>query len=139
MTAFEPLTASCGCGAVRLEIRAELGAAVYCHCTRCQHRTGTAASATVRTQPGSVLVTAGAEHVRAWAPPGGMEKAFCELCGSAVVVRDPATHEITAVRLGAFDGDPGVRPSAHQFVAYAAPWEPLPDDGLPRYDERMPS
>ena len=46
---------------------------------------------------------------------------------------------IAIVRLGAFDGDPGVRPSAHQFVAYAAPWEPIPDDGLPRYDERMPA
>jgi hypothetical protein len=22
-----------------------------------------------------------------------------------------------------------------QFVAYAAPWEPVPDDGLPRYPE----
>ena len=33
----------------------------------------------------------------------------------------------------------GVRPSARQFVAYAVPWEPIPDDGLPRYDERMPA
>jgi hypothetical protein len=42
------------------------------------------------------------------------------------------------VRLGAIDGDPGVRPTARQFVAYAAPWEPIPDDGLERHDERMP-
>ena len=41
-----------------------------------------------------------------------------------------------AVRFGAFDGDPGVRPSHRQFVAYAAPWEPIPDDGLPRFSER---
>ena len=39
------------------------------------------------------------------------------------------------VRMGAFDGDPGIRPSVRQFVAYAAPWEPIPDDGLPRYPE----
>jgi hypothetical protein len=25
---------------------------------------------------------------------------------------------------------------AHQFVAYAAPWEPLADDGLPRFPEQ---
>ena len=42
------------------------------------------------------------------------------------------------MRLGAFDGDPGVRPGARQFVAYAAPWEPIPDDGLPRFPERLP-
>ena len=40
------------------------------------------------------------------------------------------------VRLGAFDSDPGIRPSYHQFVGYAAPWEELADDGLPRYPER---
>ena len=25
--------------------------------------------------------------------------------------------------------------SRRTFVAYAAPWEPIPDDGLERYDE----
>jgi hypothetical protein len=24
----------------------------------------------------------------------------------------------------------------HQFVAYAAPWEPIPEDGLPRFPEQ---
>jgi hypothetical protein len=37
--------------------------------------------------------------------------------------------------MGTFDGDPGVRPSVRQFVAYAAPWEPIADDGLPRHLE----
>ena len=40
--------------------------------------------------------------------------------------------------MSAFDSDPGVRPSYRQFVAYAASWEPIPDDGLPRYDEVAP-
>jgi hypothetical protein len=35
--------------------------------------------------------------------------------------------------MGTFDDDPGVRPSVRQYVAYAAPWEVLPDDDLPRY------
>ena len=26
-----------------------------------------------------------------------------------------------------------------QFVAYAAPWEAIPDDGLPRHPERAPA
>lgn len=133
-----PLTGGCGCGEVRFEIRAPLGTALYCHCTRCQRRTGTAASANALTAPGSVVVTAGEELLRAWAPPDGREKVFCEACGSAVFTRDPGTGTIVAVRLGALDGDPGVRPSVRQFVAYAAPWEPIPDDGTVRYDERMP-
>ncbi len=132
------ITGGCGCGAVRFEIRAQLGTARYCHCTRCQRRTGTAASASAEVQPGSMVVTAGEEQLRAWAPPGGFEKVFCAACGSAVLTRDPASGEIAAVRLGALDGDPGVRPSVRQFIAYAAPWEPIPDDGLARFDERMP-
>ena len=40
--------------------------------------------------------------------------------------------------MGAFDEDPGVRPSWHQYVAYAASWEAIPDDGLPRHPEGAP-
>ena len=132
------LTGGCGCGAVRFEIDEPLVAAAYCHCTRCQRRTGTATQASARVEPGSLRVIEGEEHLRAWAPEGGLEKVFCGECGSALLGRTPGDHEIKIVRLGAIDGDPGVRPAAHQFVAYAAPWEPLPDDGLPRYDERLP-
>ena len=133
-----PLTGGCGCGAVRFEISEPLGSAVYCHCTRCQRRTGAAAGASAWLAPGSLTLTQGEDQLRAWAPGGGFEKVFCGVCGSAVIVRNPENGEAALVRLGVIDGDPGVRPSAHQFAAYAAPWEPLPDDGLPRYDERMP-
>ena len=76
--------------------------------------------------------------MRKWAPAGGLEKVFCGACGSALFARHPDTGEIMIVRMAAIEGDPGVRPSARQFVAYAAPWEPIPDDGLPRFAERIP-
>jgi hypothetical protein len=131
-----PLTGGCGCGAVRFELSAPLTGAVYCHCTRCQRRTGSAAAASGRIEPGSLTVLQGAEHVRSWKPEGGFAKDFCGECGSALFASDPETGEIALVRLGAVDGDPGVRPDARQFVASAAAWEPIPDDGLPRYDAR---
>ena len=121
------MTGGCGCGAVRFEIDAPLQGALYCHCTRCQHRSGTAAAASARAAPGSVRVLSGQEHLRRWLPEGGLAKDFCGECGSAVFASDPESGEVIAVRLGAFDGDPGVRPSARQFVAYAAPWEPVID------------
>jgi hypothetical protein len=136
--AFVPVTGGCGCGAVRFEIREQLGPARYCHCTRCQRRSGTAASASAMVAPDSLVVTAGEEHLRGWTPEGGREKVFCVLCGSALLIREPDSGAVAGVRLGALDGDPGVRPSARQFVAYAAAWEPIPDDDLTRYDERMP-
>ena len=133
------LTGSCGCQAVRFEISAPLVGAAYCHCTRCQKRTGTAAQASARVAPGSLSVIAGEQHLRDWKPPGGLAKTFCELCGSHLFARDPDTGEITIVRMAAIDGDPGVAPMARQYVAYAAPWEPLPDDGLPRFSEALPA
>jgi len=124
---------------VRFEIDAPLLSAAYCHCTRCQRRSGTAASANASAAPGSVRIVQGEQELRAWAPEGGREKVFCSLCGSALFTRDPGTTDHTGVRLGAIDGDPGVRPRSHAFVAYAAVWEPLRDDGLPRFPEARPS
>jgi hypothetical protein len=124
---------------VRFEVGAPLLGAVYCHCTRCQRRTGSAAAVSARTEPGSLRIVAGEDQLSAWSPEGGFDKVFCGACGSALFARNPENPDVTAVRLGAFDGDPGVRPSARQFVAYAAPWEPIPDDGLPRHPERVPS
>jgi hypothetical protein len=40
-----------------------------------------------------------------------------------------------SVRLGTIDGDPGVTMEWRQFLNYAAPWEPIPDDGVPRFPE----
>jgi hypothetical protein len=131
-----PLTGGCLCGAVRFEVSEPLASAGYCHCTRCQRRTGGAASAQGRIEPGSLTILSGEELIRAYVPPNGFEKLFCSGCGSALWSRDPENHEIKAVRLGVFDEDPGIRPQYHMFVAYAAPWEPIPDDGLPRFDER---
>ncbi|WP_026911596.1 GFA family protein [Patulibacter minatonensis] len=133
------LSGGCGCGAVRFEISEPLVAAAYCHCTRCQHRTGTAAQASAKTVDGSFRLVSGEAALGRWAPGSGFDKVFCTACGSAVFAQDPDDHDRVMVRMAAIDGDPGVRPQARQFVAYAAPWEPIPDDGLPRFDERLPS
>jgi hypothetical protein len=130
-----PLTGRCLCGGVRFEVDEPLGIASYCHCTRCQRRTGTAASAQARVVPGSLRITAGEELVREWRPPDGWAKCFCSSCGSALWSCDPDSGAM-GVRLGLFDADPGVRPEYRQFVAFAAAWEPVPDDGLERFPER---
>jgi hypothetical protein len=137
--ASTPLTGGCGCGAVRFELTEPPLGAVYCHCTRCQRRTGGAASASARVAPGSVRIVQGEDRLRGWTPEGGRTKTFCGDCGSAVFIQDPASGAIAGIRMGSFDDDPGVRPTARQFTAYAVPWEPIPDDGLPRYPERVPS
>jgi hypothetical protein len=127
------LTGGCLCGAVRFRIDAPLVSANYCHCTRCQRRTGTAASASARIAPGSFTLLSGEESLGAFRPDDGFAKVFCRDCGSALWSEDPADPEVKGVRLGAIDGDPGIRPQTRTYTDFAAPWEPIPDDGLQRF------
>ncbi len=136
---FLPLAGGCGCETVRFELTAPLLLAAYCHCTRCQRRSGTASAATALITPGSLTFRSGEDRLRTSWAGDGLEKLFCADCGATMFGRRRASGDIVVVRLGAIDGDPRIRPSARQFVADAAPWEPIPDDGLPRFDERIPA
>jgi hypothetical protein len=76
---------------------------------------------------------AGEELIRVYRPEGGAVKAFCEVCGSSLFGAHWPEGEEISIRLGALDGDPGIRAQYHTFVDSKAPWDELPDDHLPRY------
>jgi hypothetical protein len=135
----EPLTGRCMCGRVRFAIAAPLLGALFCHCKRCQRRSGSAFSVTAATVPGSFRIVDGEELLVAWQPEDGWQKSYCRECGSHLYTTNPEQPEQVSVRMGALDADPGIRASLHQFTAYAASWLPLPDDGLPRFPERVPT
>jgi len=130
------ITGGCACGGVRYEVSQPFVSSNYCHCTRCQRRTGTAASANARTAEGAFRVVQGEELVKCWDPGGGgFRNCLCSNWGSALYSCNPETKSDVAVRLGTVDGDPGIRPEKHQFTDYAAVWETIRDDGLPRVPE----
>jgi hypothetical protein len=133
------LTGGCLCGAVRYSVSEPFEIAGYCHCTRCQRRTGAAASANARTVPGSLTVEQGEELVTVFEPDDdeSWPKAFCSRCGSALWSHAPDDPRVHSVRLGTLDDDPGIEMSFRQFVAYAVSWEEIPDDGLVHFDERV--
>jgi hypothetical protein len=129
----------CLCGAVRFELLQPPVSAGYCHCTRCQRRTGTAASISAQIDGDALHILAGSEQIEAWAPgDGAWEKCFCRRCGAHLFARSPADPRRIGVRMSAFDSDPGIRPSFRQYLKYAATWEPIPDDGLERFPEARP-
>jgi hypothetical protein len=81
----------------------------------------------------------GEELIRVWRPDdGGAVKAFCSACGSSLFGAHWPEGDEVSVRLGALDGDPEIRPQYHSFVDSKAPWEEIPDDGLPRYAAAAP-
>ena len=134
------LTGRCLCGGVRFEVAAPpAGSAGYCHCTRCQRRTGTGSSANARVDGTTFRLLAGHELLKGWRhPDGGFEKCFCVECGAHLFSRHPDDHAQLGIRMSAFDTDPGVRPSWRAYTDYAAAWEPIPDDGLERFGEARP-
>lgn len=133
-----PLTGGCLCAGVRFEVTELPLFASYCHCARCQRRTGSGASAQARIVPGSLRIRSGEGLVEVYRPPDGFGKAFCSSCGSALWSIDPGDGSVASVRLGAFDRYDGVRPSFRQYTSSTAAWEPLGDDGLPRHPEARP-
>jgi hypothetical protein len=124
------ITGHCLCGAVRFELTERPTVVGYCHCTRCQRRSGAAASANAAIPPGALRMLAGEDDMVAFAPPDGFEKVFCGRCGGALFGRHPTDPDRIGVRLGALDPGHGLRPTYRQFVADAADWEPIPDDGM---------
>ena len=73
--------------------------------------------------------------IQVFRPGDGRVKAFCSVCGSSLFGADWPEGDEVAIRLGSLDGDPGIRPEFHAFVGSRAPWDEIPDDGLPRYEE----
>ena len=133
-----PITGRCLCGRVRFQVSEPLLEAEYCHCKRCQRRTGTFASASAMTAPGTFRVTEGEELLDAFKPDDGWHDHFCRSAAATYMANVTRSTADLRPRWGRSTADPGVRPTFHQYVAYAAPWDPLPDDGLPRYDEGIP-
>jgi hypothetical protein len=133
----QPLSGRCACGTVHFAVSAPFEAARYCHCHNCQRRTGTSSSPNARVAADAFTISRGESALRAWQPEGGQAKWYCAECGGHLFSR-PDGGEHVYVRMGALDADPGIRPEYRQWVSSAAPWEPIPDDGLPRFDGAGP-
>lgn len=133
------LAGSCLCGGVRFEISVPFRRANYCHCSRCRKHSGSNASAQGRLPREGLRLLSGSELITAFHPPdGGMTKAFCRICGSALFGGTWPDGPEVSVRLGVLDGDPGLSPQYRSHVASAAAWDVACDDGLPRYDQGPP-
>jgi len=80
-----PLTGGCNCGAVRYEVTEPLVIASYCHCRRCQRRSGGAASPNAHPAEGAFRIVKGHDRLKQWKPEDGGEKWFCGDCGSSML------------------------------------------------------
>jgi hypothetical protein len=111
-------TASCNCGATRIEARGKPIRVGLCHCATCRKESGAPFTAnaiwrandvTIRGTPASWKATTDARH-------------FCPLCGSSLFGVSDGTSEIE-IRLGAFDVVPtDLAPAYELWVTRRERW-----------------
>ena len=127
---------SCLCGGVRFELTEPFDNVVHCHCASCKKLAGGGATTSGRIATAAVRVLEGEELLRTYQPDEGSAKTFCSVCGSNLFGAGWPASEFAAVRLAALDSGLDQIPRAHIFVRSIAPWETLPEDGLPRFEMR---
>jgi len=124
---------SCLCGAVRFEITGAFNGFFLCHCGRCRKNSGSAHAANLFSSAARIDWLTGADEVRTYAVPDTRHRrSFCVQCGSAL----PGLHmdgAMLVVPAGSLDGDVGMRPDAHIFVAGRADWDDRLED-VPAFD-----
>jgi hypothetical protein len=133
-----PMRGSCLCGGVTFELTEPFVRVSECHCTTCKAISGGVGTATGRVPTSAVNVLTGRELITTYQPGEGLAKSFCSVCGSNLFGSGWPDSEMTGVRLTALDEQGGITPEMHIWVRSVAPWETLPDDGLPRHDQGAP-
>ena len=132
------VTGGCLCGAVRYEVTGPFLRASHCHCSLCRRHSGAAVLTQGRVRREDFRLLSGAEALRVYRPAeGAAVKAFCSICGSSLFGGTWPEGSEVSIRLGSVDGDPGIRPQYHTFVASWAPWDEITHD-LPQFDEGLP-
>ena len=118
---------SCLCGTVRWRIENPLWMS-HCHCSMCRKAHGAPFATFMAARPEHFAYESGADNVVTYESSPGFQRAFCATCGSCAPVELDGDIEVPA---GSLDGDPGIRPSRHIFVASKAPWHVV-GGGLPQ-------
>lgn len=127
------LAGQCYCGGVRYRVADLFQYALNCHCSGCRRATGSAFKPFAGIGVHHLTVTQGEVQIYGDAL---CHDAHCPTCGSLLysLVRDAT---FVHVALGTLTDTPGIRPTAHIFVASKAPWYEITDD-LPQYEGHIP-
>lgn len=125
-------TGSCFCGAVKYQIRGDIGAAYYCHCSRCRKISGSAFSANAVISPDDFVVMQGQDALGTHTSDMGVNRVFCSRCGSSLFV---SQGDQMRLRLGTLDTPLTAGPQTHIFTDSKANWFVIRDD-LPQHKTR---
>ena len=122
-------TGSCRCGLISAEMRTEPFLRSYCHCRDCRKQTGAPLMAFVAWRETEIAWFGTPKTFRS----GGVERSFCEHCGSQIGYRDDLLPGDLYFALGFMDEPERYPPTLHAFEKRRLPFVHM-DDGLPHLD-----
>jgi hypothetical protein len=134
MTDLPRATGRCLCGAVRFEVRGQLRDVFTCRCVECRRWSGHVFAASAARREDIVFVEErGLRWIDSPESESHARRGFCRECGSSLFW-DPPRRDTIAVAAGSLDEPTGLRLAGHVYVSQTPDYEPVPDDGLPRYE-----
>ena len=108
---------------------------VYCHCSQCRRKSGTAFTANARIDTTQWSLEGPSELVTEFEQQPGLYNAFCARCGSPLYARSDFDPEGVRVRLGGFEGELDATITGHVWTSSKASWYEI-EDSIPRFAER---
>ncbi len=129
---------SCLCGAVTYQVMEPFKVAHNCHCSRCRYGRAAAHASNGFVSYDGLQYLSGEDRLKSYKVPDArfFTQVFCDVCSSLMPRKDPE-RGICVIPLASLDDDPEVKPVAHIFVNYKAPWHDI-TDGLPQFPEGPP-
>jgi hypothetical protein len=126
-------TGSCLCGAVRYELRGELGPIEVCYCQMCRKASGGPLATNAPVARAAFQLSAGRERLREYESSPGEKRVFCGSCGSPIYSQRAAEAEVVRVRVGTLNEPLTVRPVASCYTGSKCNWWEI-HDALPRFE-----
>lgn len=125
----------CVCGEVRYRVHGEPTAALVCHCSYCQRRTGSAFAITVYFDEANVELLSGmiSRHEHRSDESGRWFKTeFCQKCGTTIGHTAELRPGQRAVSGGTFDDREWFMVGQHIWVRSKLSWVSIPDNFKPK-------
>ena len=118
----------CFCGSVKFTVSGAPEGMGYCHCESCRSWSASPVNGFTLWKPESLEITAGEEHVGAFAGTPQSNRKFCQRCGGHLVTDHPEMGlvDVFSAMLPSLDFKPGLH------VHYGESVLSIPD-GLPKF------
>ena len=122
---------ACLCGTVRYELDGPFTMMAHCHCSMCRKHHGAPFATFVGAAHSGFRWLGGEDALASYASSEQGVRRFCKHCGSVAPMLMPEAGMAIAPA-GNLEGDLGIKPQMHMFVASKAPWYTI-TDSLPQH------